>query len=96
MNVNHGGNIFLSYNTNKIDPDGDGEFTGNTLGQGDLNKLNYFDFRYAFMINPRARLYLEFGYRDRVLSRQTLDRSETRFIFVGLRTTLNNFYYDSF
>ena len=96
MNVNHGGNIFLSYNTNKIDPDGDGEFTGNNLGQGDLNKLNYFDFRYAFMVNPRARLYLEFGYRDRVLSRQTLDRSETRFIFVGLRTTLNNFYYDSF
>jgi hypothetical protein len=55
-----------------------------------------FDFRYAFLVNPRARLYLECGYRDRVLSRQTFDKSETRFIFVGLRTTLNNFYYDSF
>tara|TARA_Y100001954_G_C15829309_1_gene614148 strand:- start:3344 stop:4996 length:1653 start_codon:yes stop_codon:yes gene_type:complete len=96
LNVNHGGNIFLSYNTNKIDPNGNGEFTGNTIGQGDLNKLNLFDIRYAFLINPRARLYLELGYLDRILTSKTAERSETQFIFVGLRTTLNNFYYDYF
>ena len=96
LNLNHGGNIFLSYNTNKIDHNGNGEFIGNTIAQGDLNKLNLFDIRYAFLINPRARLYLELGYLDRILTSKTAERSETQFIFVGLRTTLNNFYYDYF
>tara|TARA_B100000674_G_scaffold56903_1_gene39612 strand:- start:25677 stop:27323 length:1647 start_codon:yes stop_codon:yes gene_type:complete len=94
--VNHGGNIFYSYNTNRIDVNGDGGLSGYTIGQGDLNRLNFFDLRYAFLINPRARLYFEMGIKDRVLSRQTLPNDKTRFLYLGLRTTLNNFYYDSF
>ena len=63
--VNHGGNIFYSYNTNRIDVNGDGGLSGYTIGQGDLNRLNFFDLRYAFLINPRARLYFEMGIKDR-------------------------------
>ena len=94
--VNHGGDIFLGYNTNRVDFNDDGGTTGYSIGQGDLNKLNYMDVRYAYMVNPRARLYFEIGLKDRSLSRQNLDDNQTRFLYVGLRTTLNNFYYDSF
>lgn len=95
-NVNHGGDIFLSYNTNRLDINGDESFVGNEIGQGNLNKLNYLDVRYAFMVNPRARLYFEVGVKDRSLSRQNVDVNKTRFLYFGLRTTLNNFYYDAF
>ena len=94
--VNHGGNVFYGYNTNRVDINGDGGLTGYSVGQGDLNNLNFLDFRYAFLINPRARLYFEVGIIDRTLSRQTLPNDQTRFLYLGLRTTLNNFYYDSF
>jgi len=94
--VNHGGNVFYGYNTNRVDINGDGGLTGYSVGQGDLNNLNFLDFRYAFLINPRARLYFEIGIIDRTLSRQTLPNDQTRFLYLGLRTTLNNFYYDSF
>lgn len=96
LGVNHGGNIFYGYNTNRVDINGDEGLTGYSIGQGDLNKLNYMDVRYAFMVNPRARLYFEIGLTDRSLSRQTLSSNETRFVYVGLRTTLNNFYYDAY
>lgn len=96
LGVNHGGNIFNGYNTNRVDINGDNGLTGYSIGQGDLNKLNYMDVRYAFMVNPRARLYFEIGIKDRSLSRQTLASNQNRFLYMGLRTTLNNFYYDAF
>ena len=96
LGVNHGGDIFYSYNTNRVDINGDEGLSGYSVGQGDLNKLNFLDARYAFLVNPRARLYFEVGIKDRVLSRQTLEKDQTRFIYLGIRTTLNNFYYDSF
>lgn len=94
--VNHGGDIFMGYNTNRVDVNGDGGLTGYSIGQGDLNKLNYMDVRYGFMVNPRARLYFEIGIKDRSLSRQAQPGNKNRFLYVGLRTTLNNFYYDAF
>ncbi len=94
--VNHGSDIFYGYNTNRVDINGDEGLTGYSIGQGDLNKLNYLDVRYGFMVNPRARLYFEVGIKDRSLSRETLAKNQTRFFYLGLRTTLNNFYYDSF
>tara|TARA_Y100001933_G_scaffold265111_1_gene335446 strand:+ start:1496 stop:3142 length:1647 start_codon:yes stop_codon:yes gene_type:complete len=96
LNVNHGADIFYSYNTNRVDINGDEGLSGYSIGQGDLNKLNFLDLRYAFLVNPRARLYLEVGIKDRTLSRQTLPDDQTRFLYLGVRTTLNNFYYDSF
>lgn len=48
------------------------------------------------MVNPRARLYFELGITDRVLVVDNLEDQNTRFVYVGLRTTLNNFYYDAF
>ncbi len=95
-NVNHGGNIFLGYNTNRLDINSDEGLTGYKVGQGVSNTLSYIDARYAFMVNPRARLYFELGITDRVLAVDNLEDQNTRFVYVGLRTTLNNFYYDAF
>ena len=95
-NVNHGGNVFYSYNTNRVDINGDEGLTGYGIAQGDLNKLNYLDARYGFMVNPRARLYFEIGLKDRSLSKHYGNDSQNRFIYLGLRTTLNNTYNDHF
>ncbi len=96
LGINHGGNVFYGYNTNRVDINGDGGLSGYSIGQGDLNKLNFLDFRYAFLVNPRARLYFEIGLKNRILSRQSLPKDQMRFLYLGVRTTLNNFYYDSF
>ena len=96
LGVNHGGNVFLDYNTNRADINNDGGLNGYTIGQGLHNKLNYFEGRYAYLVNPRAKLFLEVGFRERSLSKQNLADSETRYYFIGLRTSLNNFYNDYF
>lgn len=94
--INHGGNVFMDYNTNRVDVNDDEGLTGYKIGQGRYNKLNYVEARYGYLFNPRAKLYLELGVRDRSLSRQDLASSETRYFFFGIRTTLNNFYDDFF
>ena len=96
LGVNHGGNVFVDYNTNRADINNDGGLNGYTIGQGLHNKLNYFEGRYAYLVNPRAKLFLEVGFRERSLSKQNLADSETRYYFIGLRTSLNNFYNDYF
>lgn len=95
-NVNHGGDVFIDYNTNRVDPLSDGGMFGNKIGQGVSNKLNYLEVRYGYMVNPRAKLYLEVGIRDRTLSKANLADDQTRYYFLGLRTTLSNFYNDFF
>jgi hypothetical protein len=94
--VNHGGDVFIDYNTNRADINGDEGLTGYSIGQGIQNRLNYFEGRYAYLVNPRAKLLFEIGFRERSLSRQNLADSDTRYYFIGLRTSLNNFYNDYF
>tara|TARA_B100000795_G_scaffold190042_1_gene144730 strand:+ start:4329 stop:5984 length:1656 start_codon:yes stop_codon:yes gene_type:complete len=94
--VNHGGDVFVDYNTNRVDINGDSGLNGYKIGQGITNKLNYFEARYAYLVNPRAKLFLEIGFRERSLSKQNLTDSDTRYYFIGLRTSLNNFYNDYF
>ncbi len=96
IGVNNGGDVFVDYNTNRADINGDGGLTGYSIGQGIGNKLNYFEGRYAYLVNPRAKLFLEIGFRERSLSKQNLAQSDTRYYFIGLRTSLNNFYNDYF
>ena len=96
LGVNHGGNVFIDYNSNRVDINNDGGLNGYSIGQGLTNKLNYFEGRYAYLVNPRAKLFLEIGFRERSLSKQNLTDSETRYYFIGLRTSLNNFYNDYF
>lgn len=95
-NVNHGSNILYSYNTNRVDINGDGGLTGYTIGQGNTAGLSHLEAKYGFLVNPRARLYFELGVIDRSFTQEYGNDSENRFFFIGLRTTLNNFYYDHF
>ncbi|MFT6745755.1 MAG: hypothetical protein ACJAZ2_000089 [Glaciecola sp.] len=92
-NINHGNNIFLSYNTNKLKVDGpDGEFGHKTL-QGLKTTLTILEAKYAYMLNPRSNLMLEIGIRDRMYS-NSLFQNKTRYVYIGVRTSLSNFYYD--
>jgi hypothetical protein len=92
-NINHGSDIFLSYNTNKLQVDGvDGEFGHKTL-QGLKTTLTILEAKYAYMLNPRSNLMLELGVRERMYSNSLLE-NHTRYVYIGVRTSLSNFYYD--
>ena len=91
--VNHGQNIFLSYNTNRLEVEGvDGEFGHKTL-QGLKTNLTIIEIKYAYMLNPSSNLLIELGIRDRAYTNSLLD-NKTRYVYLGIRTSLNNFYYD--
>ncbi|MFT6717601.1 MAG: hypothetical protein ACJA0Q_002258, partial [Saprospiraceae bacterium] len=97
-NINHGQNIFLSYNTNRYDTDGDvdlgegGDFNHKTL-QGLKTTLTILEAKYAYMLNPSSNLMLEIGIKDRMYINSQVE-NKTRLVFIGIRTSLSNFYYD--
>lgn len=91
--INHGQNIFYSYNTNKLQVEGEnGEFGHKTL-QGLQTTLNIVEAKYAFMINPSSNLMLEFGVTNRMYT-NSLVNDNTQHYFLGLKTSLSNYYYD--
>ena len=92
-NINHGQNIFLSYNTNKVQIEGEnGEFGHKTL-QGLKTTITILDAKYSFLINPRSNLFFDLGITNRQYS-NNLGDSKTNYIYFGVRTSLSNFYYD--
>ena len=92
-NINHGQDIFYSYNTNRLQVEGDlGDFGHETL-QGLKTSLTIFEAKYSYMINPSSNLMLEIGITNRSYS-NALTSNKTRHIFFGIKTSLSNFYYD--
>lgn len=98
-NINHGQNIFYSYNTNRFKADGElgnegepGDFGHETL-QGLETTLTILDAKYAYMLNPSSNLMLEVGIRDRMYLNSLME-NKTRYVYFGIRTSLSNFYYD--
>jgi hypothetical protein len=92
-NINHGQDIFLSYNTNRLKVEGvAGDFGHKTL-QGLKTTLTILEAKYAYMLNPRSNLMLEIGIRDRLYT-NSLYENKTRYVYFGIRTSLSNFYYD--
>jgi len=92
-NINHGQDIFLSYNTNKLEVEGAGGEYGHKTLQGLKTTLTILEAKYAYMLNPRSNLMLELGIRDRIYSNSILE-NKTRYVYIGVRTSLSNFYYD--
>jgi hypothetical protein len=92
-NINHGQNIFYSYNTNKVDIEGeDGDFGHKTL-QGLKTTLTIIDAKYSFLINPSSNLFFDLGLTNRQYVND-LTNVKTNYIYFGVRTSLSNFYND--
>lgn len=94
-NVNYGGNIFYTYNTNRYDPLGDGGEFGHEIGQGLSTTLQIFDAKYSYWLNPKANIMFDVGVMNRQLTNDNLS-AKNLYLYVSVRTALDNFYYDFF
>lgn len=63
------------------------------IGQGIKTALTYRDFRLAYLLNPKTNLQVLIGVSNRV-QRTSTDSKLTNFVYVGIRTSLTNHYYD--
>lgn len=66
---------------------------GNTIGQGLKTDLLFGDASVSYLVNPRTNFNVAMGvrYRDESNSQETL---KTKLVYVGIRTSLRNLYYD--
>ena len=94
-NVNYGGNIFYTYNTNRYDPLGDGGEFGHEIGQGMSNTLQITDLKYSYWVNPNANVFFDLGVINRQLTNSNVS-DRNLYLYVAFRTALDNFYYDFF
>jgi hypothetical protein len=90
-NDNLGNDIWKSYLT-AITPKNNHEY-GTAIGQGLLKTLTYTDFRIGYIINPKTNLCAEMGISYRTIS-DIYGANFTNFVYFGIKTALNNFYYD--
>lgn len=84
--MNYGGDIYKSYLTHVKD-------FGNYIGQGIHNRLVYQDIRASYLINPAYNLNFTVGAVFRNLKTGS-STAITHYFYLGLRTSLRNFYYD--
>lgn len=94
-NINHGGNIFIDYNTNRVDVRNDEALYGHKIGQGLRTNLRLTDIRYSYLVNPKALLLFETGVSTRSFV-NTRQEENNLYFYIGLRTALHNFYHDFF
>jgi hypothetical protein len=86
---NYGNNIFSSdknalYGINS---------SVNQMGQGVKTTLRIFDFHIGYLVNPSTNFNVLVGISNRS-STSTVENYQTNFIYFGIRTSLNNVYYD--
>ncbi|MBI4946332.1 MAG: hypothetical protein HY840_08025 [Bacteroidetes bacterium] len=86
---NYGNNIFSSDNNALYGVNS----THNEMGQGIKTTLRIFDFHIGYLINPATNFNILVGISNRS-STSTIENSQTNFIYFGIRTSLNNVYYD--
>ena len=66
---------------------------GNYLGNGLKTHLTYNDIRIVYIVNPKTNLNIELGFSNR-MSKNSLKTDISRYVYFGIRTSLQNFYYD--
>lgn len=86
---NWGSQVMLGYETREQE-------YGNQTLQGVRTTTLFGDLRIGYLVNPSYNLRLEAGLRLREFTPTTsaLRATQTTFLFVGLRTALQNHYYD--
>ncbi len=83
---NYGGDLFKTYENYVRD-------YGNFIGQGVTTDLHYYDFRAAYLLNPKYNLRFEVG---SIIRQQTniAGTHTTNFLTFGLRSSFRNIYSD--
>ena len=84
--VNFGKDIFKSYEDHPYN-------YNNFVGQGVKTNVIYNDLRISYLMNPRTNFNISIGVTDR-LEITDLSRKHSSYFYVGIRTSLHNFYYD--
>jgi len=86
---NYGNNIFKSDNNAFYGMNS----TINEMGQGVKTTLRIFDFHIGYLVNPSTNLNILIGISNRS-STSAIENSQTNYVYFGIRTSLNNVYYD--
>lgn len=84
--LNLGNDIFQSYEKRAFE-------YGNYMFNGLENKLNSFDFRIAYMVNPKTNFNIEIGTVMRKFS-YSIGQNDSQLFYFGIRTSLENYYFD--
>lgn len=66
---------------------------GNEIGQGREATITFSRLRVGFLLNPRTNLHLFVG-TDKRNWKTAAETKESSYTYFGIRTNLNNFYYD--
>lgn len=88
-NLSCGSDIFIS---DKYSYNGNHSY-GNITGQGLNTEIIYSSVILGYLLNPATNLQLYIGMNYR-LYKTKINQSESNFIFCGIRTSLDNFYFD--
>ncbi len=85
--VYYGRNIYRSYQERPYEH-------GHIIGQGIETSVLFSEFRLSYLLNPKYNLQLQAGAINRQMKQQGSPDQNSTFVFVGLRTSLFNWYYD--
>ncbi|MGD9992749.1 MAG: hypothetical protein AB7S69_05575 [Salinivirgaceae bacterium] len=84
--MNYGNDIYNSYDTRAKEYD-------NYLGQAQTINLSYASLMLAYLVNPRTNLNVYVAYTRRNEQINSISNKQSLITF-GIRTSLQNFYYD--
>lgn len=84
--VNLGNDIFQSYDTRPQD-------YGYSMYTGRESELKSLSVRVNYLVNPKSNFVIEGGYERRSFTND-LDDQQSGMIWFGLRTSLENYYFD--
>ncbi len=84
--ISYGQNLLLPYTNRKSEYD-------NYIGQGLKTKVNYVDYRLAYVLNRKTNMKLEASIIWRTQKNDLIDKQNLLFS-IGFRTNLSNFYYE--
>jgi len=85
--TNYGIDIFKPDGTASLTP-----ISNSNIGNGNRTERIYYNLRLSYLINPitNFQIYVEYTHRQEIIGA----KSDTEFFFFGIRTQLNNHYYD--
>lgn len=89
----YGQNLYVPYTDHAVINPQDKDH-GFFVGKGLQNTLAYVDFKVAYVINPKINLNIELGISTRTQNNSIQGTKKTNTIYLGLRTSLSNHYYD--
>lgn len=84
--VNHGQNIFKDYDTRTSE-------SGNYILDGVNTTIVHSGLQISYLVNPKTNFIVKAGIDNRTFSNM-LKKENTQFVYFGISTALNNFYFD--